>query len=267
MGRLMKYDLRAAMKLFLPIWIGTLILSLVNSFTIFRPEDASGWLAEFLTSLTMIAYVLAVIAIVIITIIYIVLRFYQGLLKDEGYLTFTLPVGIDSILWAKALTGLILLAVSGVVCVLSVLILTRTYIDMRDVELVVSMFVDHASTKDLILSILSAVMFAIGTCLSGIFHAYLAMAFGQLAKKRKLGASVLAYVLISTVTSAVASMVLMPLSAKLFSGLGRPNVLSIFNGPQGMWLILFLGTLYNLLFTAIYYFPTRYIFKNKLNLE
>ena len=34
MGKLMKYDLRAALRLFVPLWIGALILALVNSFTI-----------------------------------------------------------------------------------------------------------------------------------------------------------------------------------------------------------------------------------------
>ena len=33
MGRLMKYDLRAAMRLFIPLWLGTLALALVNRFT------------------------------------------------------------------------------------------------------------------------------------------------------------------------------------------------------------------------------------------
>jgi len=267
MGRLMKYDLRAAIKLFVPLWIGTLILSLINSFGVFRPDTPDGKLVSFLLSLTMIAYILAVIAIVIITIIYIVLRFYQGLLKDEGYLTFTLPLRIDSILWAKALTGLILMAVSGVVCVLSLLILTRTLITKEDVSLFISMFVDYASAWDTVLIILSAVLFAVASCLSGIFHAYIAMAFGQLAQKRKLGASVLAYVVISTVTSTIASVVLSPLFVKMMGGMGHSNVLTIFNGAQGAWLILLLGTLYNVVFTVIYYFPTRYMFKNKLNLE
>ena len=45
------------------------------------------------------------------------------MLKDEGYLTFTLPVGIDSILWSKALTAMILSVCSAVVCALSLLLL------------------------------------------------------------------------------------------------------------------------------------------------
>jgi len=115
--------------------------------------------------------------------------------------------------------------------------------------------------------ILAMVLAAITTCMSGIFHGYLSMGFGQLAKKRKLGASVLAYVVISTVTSAFAGVVIMPLFVKLMENMGQTSVLLMFNGAKGVWLIFLLISLYNLIFTAVYYFPTRYIFKNKLNLE
>ena len=86
------------------------------------------------------------------------------------------------------------------------------------------------------------------------------MAFGQLAKKRKLGASVLAYVIISIVTSTVFS-----LSGMQFFVAATSNMGPIFHGAQGLWKILLLGILYNLVLTAIYYFPTRHIFKNKLS--
>lgn len=267
MGRLMKYDLRAAMKLFVPLWIGTLILSLINSFTIPAQSEIESRMLEFFVSMMMIAYVLAVIAIVIVTIIYIIMRFYQGLLKDEGYLTFTLPVGIDSILWAKAFTGLILLAVSGVVCMLSLLILVWQFLEFQDFSLFFRMFAENSTVGDGIMIIFSAVLAAVSTCLSGIFHGYLSMGFGQLAKKRKLGMSVLSYVIISTVSSTIAGVVIMPLFVWLMENMGQTNVLMLFDGIKGVWLIFLLISLYNLIFTAIYYFPTRYIFKNKLNLE
>jgi len=267
MGRLMKYDLRAAMKLFVPLWIGTLILSLINSFTIYPQSDVESKLADFFISLMMIAYVLAVIAIVIVTVIYVVMRFYQSMMKDEAYLTFTLPVGIDAILWAKAIVGLILLAISAVVCVLSLLILSYPIGYAADIPMLFSRLMERITVGNLLMVILAMVLAAITTCMSGIFHGYLSMGFGQLAKKRKLGASVLAYVVISTVTSAFAGVVIMPLFVKLMENMGQTSVLLMFNGAKGVWLIFLLISLYNLIFTAVYYFPTRYIFKNKLNLE
>ena len=97
MGRLMKYDLRAAMRLFIPLWLGTLALALVNRFTV-HLEFSENRILNFFTGLVMVLYVLAALSILVVTLIYIIQRFYQSMLKDEGYLTFTLPVGIDSLL-------------------------------------------------------------------------------------------------------------------------------------------------------------------------
>ena len=209
----------------------------------------------------------AVIAIVIVTIIYIVMRFYQSMMKDEAYLTFTLPVGIDAILWAKAIVGLILLAISAVVCIVSLLILLWPIGYAEDIPMLFSRLMERITVGNLLMVILAVVLATITTGLSGIFHGYLSMGFGQLAKKRKLGVSVLAYVIISTLTSAIAGVLIMPLFVKLLEGIGQTSLLLMFNGAKGVWLIFLLIALYNLIFSAIYYFPTRYIFKNKLNLE
>ena len=132
MGKLMKYELRSAMKLFVPLWIAVLVLAFVNSLMV-NPdlEKYTGAIPDFLSNLTMIAYTMTVVAILIVAAVYIVLRFYQATMKDEGYLTFTLPVSIDSILWTKALSGILIMALSMVVAVLSILLLNWRMIDLQ----------------------------------------------------------------------------------------------------------------------------------------
>lgn len=255
------------MKLFLPLWIGTLLLSVVNRFTLPAMDRIQHPTLDFLFGLIMTAYVLAIIAIVVVAAIYVVLRFYHGLLKDEGYLTFTLPVSVDAILWAKSLTGILLLAGSCVVAVVSVLIMLLEQGDLRIVGEVLKELPRNAGVGNTVLIILFAVLAAISAALSTIYQAYLSMGIGQMAQKRKLGTSILAYVIISFVISFISGAGVMPLFVKVMEMLGQPNILKLFNGPHGLWL-LFLGwAVYNLIYVVIFYFPTRYIFKNKLNLE
>ena len=92
---------------------------------------------------------------------------------------------------------------------------------------------------------------------------YLSMALGQLAQKHRLGASVGAYVLISIATSTVYSVVLAPVAMKLAESMEFPNMepLTILNAALA---VLMLNAL---ILTAVYYFPARYLFKRKLNLE
>ena len=122
MGKLMKYDLRAAMRLFIPVWIGTLVLSVINSFFIGADYDIEHWMLNLLTKLTMITNVVLLISVFVITLVYILLRFYQSMVKDEAYLTFTLPVSVDSILWGRTFGGIILYVGTFLVFICSIFI-------------------------------------------------------------------------------------------------------------------------------------------------
>ena len=259
MGRLMKYDLRAALRLFVPLWLGTLVLALVNGFTM-RLEYSENPVLNFLTGLVMVLYVLAVMAILILTGIYAIQRFYQSMLKDEGYLMFTLPVGIDSILWSKALTALILSVCSAVVCVLSLLLLVVR--DLASVNLS-GFFEDLLHSiplREIILTVVCFGVMLLAAALATLFLIYLSMALGQFAQKHRLAASVGAFVAIQVVMSFLLTL---PASFTEYW-----DVRWI---PEDGWfaacvvfLLLAAGSLVQ---AAIYYFPTRYLFQKRLNLE
>lgn len=267
MGRLMKYELRAAMKLLIPLWLGTLVLSLINSFTMPGQIETNDPILKAISNTVLFAYVLAVMAVVIIAVIYVVMRFYQGLLKDEGYLTFTLPVSIDAILWAKALSGLILLAISGVVCVLSLCVLLRDTLDFHEIGIALRAISAYDLVGTVITTLLSLLAAAVASGLSTLFQAYLAMGLGQMAKKRKLATSILAYVLISIGVSTLTTTVLMPLGNWILGWSGFGSMLNALSAQNGMSILLLLTALVNLAYTAVYYVLSRYIFKHKLNLE
>ena len=259
MGRLMKYDLRAALRLFVPLWLGTLVLALVNGFTM-HLEYSENPVLNFLTGLVMVLYVLAVFAILILTGIYAIQRFYQSMLKDEGYLTFTLPVGIDSILWSKALTALILSVCSAVVCALSLLLLVVR--DLASVNLS-GFFEDLLHSiplREIILTVVCFGVMLLAAALATLFLIYLSMALGQFAQKHRLAASVGAFVAIQVLMSFLLTL---PASFTEYW-----DVRWI---PEDGWfaacvvfLLLAAGSLVQ---AAIYYFPTRYLFQKRLNLE
>lgn len=259
MGRLMKYDLRAALRLFVPLWLGTLVLALVNGFTM-HLEYSENPVLNFLTGLVMVLYVLAVFAILILTGIYAIQRFYQSMLKDEGYLTFTLPVGIDSILWSKALTAMILSVCSAVVCALSLLLLVVR--DLASVNLS-GFFEDLLHSiplREIILTVVCFGVMLLAAALATLFLIYLSMALGQFAQKHRLAASVGAFVAIQVLMSFLLTL---PASFTEYW-----DVRWI---PEDGWfaacvvfLLLAAGSLVQ---AAIYYFPTRYLFQKRLNLE
>lgn len=261
MGKLMKYDLRAALRLFVPLWIGALSLALVNSFTI-TVEFTDNRLLNFFTGLLMVLYVLAIFGIMLMAAIYVVQRFYQSMLKDEGYLTFTLPISIDSILWSKALTAMVLFAGSVVVCVASFFLLVMQ--DLQNVEFrwIAENLLTNITWQQTFGMLVSFAVMIAAEVLSGLFHVYLAMALGQLAQKHRVGVSIAAFVCISVAMSFLMTRPL-PLLEELISA-KLPRI----DDSALVASMVFLGmAAAALVQTAIYYVPARYLFKRKLNLE
>ena len=261
MGKLMKYDLRAALRLFVPLWIGTLILALVNSFTV-KLEFTDNRLLNFMTGLMLVLYVLAIIGIMLVAVIYTIQRFYQSMLKDEGYLTFTLPVSVDSILWSKALTALILFVGSAVVCVASFFLLVMQDLQSVEFRWIGENLLTNITWQQTIGMLLCLAIAVVASGLAMLLQTYLAMALGQLAQKNRLGVSIAAFVGISVVMSFLASLPF-PWIENLISLRRR----LINDNALAASVIFLCMAAVSLVQAAVYYFPTCYLFKRKLNLE
>lgn len=266
MGKLMKYDLRAAMRLFVPIWIGALVLSVINAIAINTSLGREHWALDLLTNLTMIANVLLLVSVFIITLIYIVLRFYHSMLKDEAYLTFTLPVRIDSILWSKTFSGMILYAGTFLVFMASIFILVSGALSFDDLPYVWQGLMRYVNLGEVILTGVFAIIICVVGIIVSLLQMYAAMAFGQLARKQKVVASVAAYIGINIAISTVTSAIGMP--AMVNSVINWDSmVISSMRIVHVVWLVMALiVVLYCVLGTA-FYLITRHVFSRKLNLE
>ena len=122
LGKLMKYDLRSGIRTFALIWIGLAALAAINGLTlrIAFDGDIQSKLANFIiTVLPMVLLVALYVAMGIFMLVFIINRFYKGLLGDEGYLMFTLPVSVSEHIGSKLLTSMIFQIGSFAVAVLS----------------------------------------------------------------------------------------------------------------------------------------------------
>lgn len=267
MGKLMKYDLRAAMKLFLPLWLGTLVLALVNSFSLDNTlERLNSRLMYVLRNLALTAYVLAMVAIVVVTLVFIVMRFYQSTAKDEAYLTFTLPVSVDAVVGGKALSGLIIFFGSVVVCLLSLLLLSSQSLFPNLRNGLTALFESY-SAADVVSVALLLLLLIVTAGLCSILRIYFSMALGQLAQKHKIGASVLAYVGIGLVINVLVSWIAVPVLFGVGDNSMADALFRNLNSLQIGRTILGGMCLYNLVFCVIFYIPTRCLLKYQLNLE
>ena len=80
---------------------------------------------KYIKATILISYVFVVIGMFIYTLFYPIIRYYKSMLKDEAYLTHTLPVKVSQILLAKLLAAFILFFSSIIIFMVSLLI-TKT---------------------------------------------------------------------------------------------------------------------------------------------
>ncbi len=267
MGKLMKYELRSMLKLFVPLWIGVLALAVVNRFTS-NMNFGDNRLLNTLMAIAVVLYVLAVAGIVIFAEIYVILRFYQGLMKDEGYLTFTLPISIDSLLWGKALSALLVMLVSGVVSMVSILLILWQTMNLRIFDTPFREAAEFLGGGNLTLIIVMVIVAIILSAITSILQLYLAMGIGQMAQKHRVGASILAYVGINIVLNMITSLAITPWMERIMENSAFMwRIETAGDVMHVIWTIFAILAVSCLILGAVYYFITRYIFSRRLNLE
>lgn len=125
--KLLKYEVKATSMIFIFMYIAIIGLAIFNKiFNSFEFEWGIVATAGVLVALFM--------ALGVITVIMAVQRFNKNLLGDEGYLMFTLPVDNKKIIISKLLVTIMWTFFSGIVALLTFMILCSTYIDWYTIK-------------------------------------------------------------------------------------------------------------------------------------
>ena len=118
LSKLLKYDLRANLKIYLFVWPAIIALALIDRLSL--TVQIGGSLGTIFTITTTTLFVLALFAACILALVISIVRFYSGLLRNEGYLMFTLPVSVDQHIWAKLIVSAIWFLATALTCMLAV---------------------------------------------------------------------------------------------------------------------------------------------------
>lgn len=256
--KLLKYDFRANLKIFLFIWPAIILFALLERTMLYLDSDSRA--VTVLISLTTTLYGLAIFAACLFALVVSITRFYSGLLKDEGYLMFTLPVRPWQLVLSKFLTAFVTCAITIGLSVLSFSLISKDPIGtLRNLFYSDSSFM---TTGNLILGI---VMLAFALA-SELLKIYLACSVGHLARSKRVLFSVLFYYGLNVLIELLAvSVVMIGISAPISDSI--EHFLESFT-PAGCIAVVF-GFLTVLLAVigCIYFFITERILRKHLNLE
>ena len=263
-GKLMKYEIKSMFKQFSFIWIAVIAVAAIIKFTsgFGGNEVLRSFLPEFVFSLV---YGALLIAMVVLSIMFIIQRFYNGLLKDEGYLMFTLPVKPWQLVMSKLLTATLVTVISTLVGIISIFVLAgnygRVFGELFDALALMS---EKFPTWPLIAT--EIIILLIASCLETVTMLYMSMAIGHLGSKHRVALSFAAYIGINTVIAFIVNWIMGIFQFtgtfdRLFTQLATWSNFGI------VQLVLITLIVITIIPTVIFYVGTERILAKKLNLE
>ena len=280
-GKLIKYEWIAMIRAMLPVYVATLAVALINGITINNmpldtlvPPGASEFvegLVAFIQVLLALLYIAVLVGLFVMTFIVIVQRFYKGLLKDEGYLMFTLPVKTFQLTMSKAIVSSIITCISMVVGIFAIGLLASGDFIMSLTEipaLLRELFRDIINTEvagHIFLYILECIVCMIVLLIGSIYTLYAAMALGQLSRNHKVAMSVVWYIIISIAQSVVGWVI----SMGFFLSLLSPEITTALLGhPVALIHMILIGVaIFDAILMIVFIVITDIVLDRKLNLE
>ncbi len=265
LGKLLKYEFKSTARMFLPFFGVLLILAVLNKIFLFTFENVS--FLNIPRFLFMALYIFMIIATFIMTLVVTIQRFYKNLLSDEGYLMFTLPVKTSQQIFSKGIVAYVWVLTCIFFTLLSIFIMLPDYNWIKEIP---------RSLKDageliyqytgMRLSILFVefICFALIGLSAFLLQVYTAISIGHLSNKHKVLASFGAYVAIYAIIQVITSIVFTILGFTAFDGNYDYSPEKI---AQLVQLVFGIAISINALLIVGYFCTTRYILKNKLNLE
>ena len=262
LGKLLKYDFKNLYKTLLPIYLITLVITILT--VILNNLSDTSNLFSTLNGLMVLSYVVILMVLVIGTFFLSIRDFYLDFASERGYLTNTLPVKKSTIITSKFITSVTTMISSLIVMFISILILVIGNGEWTTFANSVANFFRDIPTDAVIMLILMTILMIVAY-ISGLAVCYLSIALGQLKNTNKLGYSFIAYIILYIIYEMYFT------SALVFIGTVSPDFVRTLDNEVGVISsvnILF-GILIGLVivFTAVVTPITNYILKNKLNLE
>ena len=274
--KLFKYDFMHIGKKLIPFYIAALVIGVINRFllltsNISRMEREGNFLAMFGSPFLYAAYFLVIMGIFFMTVFIIISRYSSSIYGNEGYLTNTLPLNPSQIILAKLINFLIWILISYFIIFVSLFILFPFDFFLRNVIYEPEFYEGLKKLTKLIFSSKYGFLFALQfiynffSHIQNILMLFLSVAIANLFKSYKVVAGVIAFFLISTVFSFIASIISFSVmeNVNLFEMYGEFNPI-VYNSLKNANIM---SIIYSIVSSIVLFFIIHYLHTHNLNLE
>jgi hypothetical protein len=269
--KLLKYEFLSTGRIFLPLYLTLVGVSAILK--LFITIERSIDLMIVPQVLFTLLYVVLIVAVFALVYILACMRFYRNLLGDEGYLMHTLPVKPYEHVLAKLITSIVWMLASIAVAILSVIVLAYQKGFFRDMFNMLGQLLEaigvYWSKPSFTFTVVSCLVLAVVTTVTGFMMFYASMAVGQLLRGHRIVGSILAYFGFYTISQIISLIMVLVLSrTEIWEALEAGNLSLINMGAWNPFSAFFtIAACLNLVLCVSYFVITNYMLRRKLNLE
>ncbi len=265
LSKLLKYELKATGRIFLPLFLALLVFAGITRFiSVIGPEK---WATPAIISMAI--YMIIMVGMFVMTFIMMIQRFYKNLLSDEGYLMLTLPVKPWKHVISKLFVSMLWIMTSALVAFISILIIALEKGHITKITLEFPTFYRQAYEQlgaSIYLLSFELILGLLVTLAAGILIVYASIAIGHLFSQHKMLASFGAFIILNTLTQILYTLI------SLIPGIFNFSPIHISsNDFIGMQTVIQLVIAYGIVFigllSAAYFAITNFILSKRLNLE
>lgn len=265
--KLIKYDFASYRRLLLPVQLILLGIAGLNRF-IQLFEDGTSTVYNIVFTSSIVLYVISIIVALVLTFVVTIVRFYQGMYSNEGYLSHTLPVTPTQHIFSKLLTSVLFYLGTFLAVFLSFEIVTLGEMNIEIFKAAGFLFgkLTEATSGHAVLYLIEIILMVLVGIASGTLCMYFCISVGQLAQKRKILLAFGVYFGLYFIGQVFGTVLII-----IFSTMGVDAMEAI-----GSWiaqhtiafyhLVFCGGIVWELILGLVYFLITKFIMSKKLNL-
>lgn len=269
--KIFKHEWHAVSPLLLAIHIIGLAVAVICRIGINRMGGVDSSDASVMAVFLLLAAVIAIGCVMVFTYFYTGYRFYKCVFSQQGYLTNTLPVTADQLIWGKGFTGIIWLAITFLWAIAAFMILALSLHEAGEFLRELPNVFDALFSPGAPGVIRTAVIYLLLTPFFMIIQLYASAAIGNLFTGHKLLAAAGTYLGLYFIQQ-IAGIVILCLFAPHFRTLNSgftiddsdKAVRAIYDTVNCAFII---ALIFSVLLAAVFYFLCRYVLNHRLNLE
>ena len=263
--KLLKKDLKATYRFFIPLLCGYAIAALLGKFLFevilaygkFSFEDAIFNGLTIFTVFYFTIFLIYLIACYIMSLVFIIFDFYKTMVSDHGYLTHTLPVKTSQLIWSKTLVGVFWQVIVNLLVGLSTFLLVIGHFSDIPFRSFLIEFIKTINLNFITYSSFTLINMLI-EWFSRPLMIFACISSGQLWKTHRILGSILAYIGIYMASQIINTFALIITN-------GADIYLKYNNFGYSGYMVY--TAIFGIATTIIFFLITNYILSNHLNLE